>query len=79
MVSELIQDLEISVQISVFNLPKSLSFPRKKVSAKHFSIKFYKVSGQEFTFGTYFRGKPPGQTLRTIRFFSKIIVLVEFH
>ena len=40
MVSELIQDLEISVQISVFNLPKSLSFPRKKVSAKHFSIKY---------------------------------------
>ena len=28
MVSELIQDLEISVQISVFNLPNSLSFPR---------------------------------------------------
>ena len=40
MVSELIQDLEISVQISVFNLPKSLSFPREKVSAKHFSIKY---------------------------------------
>ena len=40
MVSELIRDLEISVQIGVFNLPKSLLFPRKKVSSKHFSIKY---------------------------------------
>ena len=40
MVSELIQYLQTSVQTSVFNLPKSLSFPRKKVSAKHFSINY---------------------------------------